>query len=139
MAEKLKLTLTGDQLRGLTLRFVNEGTSPAAVIRSYRPGFYASYEVAVFNASGRRLRENVPVKSCGTPYPLTADALILLPPGGAQEVAIDTRGYAPPPGPYRVQVTYRTNRSWLDRVVETPAGFEHLAEGEWTSNDVLTK
>jgi hypothetical protein len=134
----LKLTLTGDELRGMTLRFENAGTSPVAVIRSYRPGFYASYDVAVIDASGRRLRENADVMCCGTPYPLTADALIVLPPGGAQEVAVDTLGYALEPGRYRVSLTYRTNRSWLERVVEKPAGFEHLAEGEWTSNEVLT-
>ena len=135
----LKLTLSGSELRGVLLRFENPGMSPAAIIRSYRPGYYASYDVSVVDAAGRRLLENVPVMCCGTPYPLTADALIVLPPGGAQEVALDTRGYAPPPGRYRVQVTYRTNRSWLDQVVEKPAGYEHLAEGEWTSNEVLTK
>jgi hypothetical protein len=135
----MKLTLIGTELRGLTLRFENPGTSPVAVIRSYRPGFYASYELSVVDVSGRRLRENAPVMCCGTPYPLTADALIVLPPGGAQEVAVDTLGYDLPAGPYRVQITYRTNRTWLERVVEKPAGFEHLAEGEWTSNEVLTK
>lgn len=137
----MKLTLIGDELRGLTLRFENDGPSPAAIIRSYRPGFYASHELTVLDASGRRLEENVDVMCCGTPYPLTADALIVIPPGGTADVAVDTFGYDLPPGRYRLRLTYGTNRTWLEQVDPKPAGFEHLVEGAWTSNEleVLTK
>jgi hypothetical protein len=134
----MKLTLIGDQRRGLLLRFENPGTSPIAVIRSARPAFYATHDVRVLDAAGRRVGENQLVHCCGTPYPLGPDLLVVIPPGGAQEVAVDTLGYRLEPGEYRVQVTYRTNRAWLDKVTAKPAGFEHLVEGEWTSNEVLT-
>jgi hypothetical protein len=135
----MKLTLLGNDPRGLTLRVQNDGMSPVAVIRSYRPGFYASHEVRIVDAAGNVLDENEIVRSCGTPYALTEDALVVVPPGESRELAVDTLGYRLAPGAYRVRVTYRTNRAWLDRVQNKPPGFEHLAEGEWTSNEVLTK
>ena len=64
----MNLTLNGTDLRGLTLRFENPGAKPVAVVRSYRPGFYASHDLAVYDASGCRLPENADVLCCGTPY-----------------------------------------------------------------------
>ncbi|HEX7902178.1 MAG TPA: hypothetical protein VF950_30745 [Planctomycetota bacterium] len=141
MAEKLKLTLNGSEVRGVLLRFENLGTSPLAVIRSHRPGFYASYEAQLRDAAGDVQWETVPMLECGTPYPLTADGLVVLPPGGTHEAAVDTRGYELPPGRYTLQVTYRTNKHWLDLVTTDPPGFELVARGEWTSNvlDVLSR
>lgn len=137
----MRLTLSGAELRGLLLRFENPGPKPVSVIRSYRPGFYATHELTITDAEGRRVHENVDVMCCGTPYPLTADALIVLPPGGAQEVAVDSAAYELPPGRYTIQLRYATSRYWLSTVDPKPAGFEHLVEGAWTSNvlDLLTK
>jgi hypothetical protein len=141
----LKISLTGppeaSDLRGVLIRFENRGMSPLAVIRSYRPGFYASHELRVTDAGHQAVDENVPVRCCGTPYALTADALITIPPGESREISVDSSGYALPPGRYRLEVRYRTNRAWLGKVSAKPAGFEHLAEGEWTTEpfDLLVK
>lgn len=141
MAANLKLTLLGTELHGLTLRFENLGAKPVSVIRGYRPGFYATHELTITDAERRRVEENVDVMCCGTPYPLTADALVLIPSGGAAELAVDTRAYELPPGRYSLQLRYATSRYWLSNVDPKPAGFEQLVEGVWTSNvlDLLAR
>ena len=146
MVGNLKLTLIGPaeavDLQGILVRFENEGTSPLAVIRCYRPGFYAGYRVEVKDSCGQIFGENRNVPACGTPYPLTEDALVVLPPGGSHEAAVDLRGYDLPPSRYLLRVTYATHEVWLNQVTRKPAGLEHLARGEWASNwirVVLTK
>lgn len=135
----MNLTLIGEELRGLTLRFENPGASPAAVIRSARPAFYASHDVRILDSQGRRVDENQAVNCCASPYGLSPDILVVIPPGESREMVVNTMAYQLPPGPYRVRVTYRTNRHWLDKVKSPPPGFEHLIEGEWTSNEVLAR
>jgi len=40
------------------------------------------------------------------------------------------------PGRYALRMSYRTNPSWLHSVDSKPPGFDHIAQGEWTSNEI---
>src|SRR5687768_5027125 len=136
--QHMNLTLSGPceskSFEGFFLRFENEGASALAFIRSFRPGFYANHRIEVRDSCGQIFSENRIVPCCGSPYPLTGDALIVLLPGGAKEVAVDVLGYRLPPGQYSLRVIYSTHETWLKQVTEKPEGFGHLARGSWESN-----